>query len=303
MKVISSFQKEYKIVDRRYNKKYPVDVVPERVSMDYTASGLSRLWRWRAITDIGMMSANRVLSDDFYKLKDKNVDIEHYKITKAQNKARTKSLEADLRAELNIGYVKIQGVYAEIKEGNETIKTSEDSFFIYSLNPDFDLRDYLVKLGVKYSQDSILFSKANSETYDIVLTNKFTGDIGKTDFTLNGSRWGTLEYIKRNDQNEIVKELAEIYSNKKFRDKAEKSGTSKTLWFGVKDVENPDDVAEYLRQKASVSYTVLGVSDNTAEELKNELANNVYHKKLSMWGQESYLNTRFALSSRLKDNY
>lgn len=303
MKVISSFQKEYKIVDRRYNKKYPVDIVPERVSMDYTASGLSRLWRWRAITDIGMMSANRVLSDDFYKLKDKNVDIEPYKITKAQNKARTKSLEADLRAELNIGYVKIQGVYAEIKEGNETIKTSEDSFFIYSLNPDFDLRDYLVKLGVKYSQDSILFSKANSETYDIVLTNKFTGDIGKTDFTLNGSRWGTLEYIKRNDQNEIVKELAEIYSNKKFRDKAEKSGTSKTFWFGVKDVENPDDVAEYLRQKASVSYTVLGVSDNTAEELKNELANNVYHKKLSMWGQESYLNTRFALSSRLKDNY
>ena len=35
MKVISSFQKEYKIVDRRYNKQYPVDTIPERVSMEY----------------------------------------------------------------------------------------------------------------------------------------------------------------------------------------------------------------------------------------------------------------------------
>lgn len=32
-------------------------------------------------------------------------------------------------------------------------------------------------------------------------------------------------------------------------------------------------------------------------------SDNVYHKKLSMWGQESYLTTRFALSSILKDNY
>lgn len=303
MKVISSFQKEYKIVDRRYNKTYPVDTIPERVSMDYTASGLSRLWRWRAIADIGMISANRALSDDFYNLKDKSVDIEPYKLTRAENKARTKSLETDLRAEKSVGYVKIQGLYEEIKENNETIKTSEDSFFVYSLNPDFDLRDFLVKLGVKYSQDSILFSKANSDTYDLVLTNKFTGQIGITDFTLNGSRWGTLDFITRNEQNEIVKELATIYSNKKYRDKAEKNGTSKTFWFGVKDVENPDDVAEYLKQKASCRYEVKKVCDYTAEELKNKIANNVYHKKLSMWGQESYLTTRFALSSILKDNY
>lgn len=303
MKVISSFQKEYKIVDRRYNKQYPVDTIPERVSMEYTASGLSRLWRWRAISDIGMISANRALSDDFYNLKDKAVDIEPYRLSRAENKARTKSLEADLRAEKNIGYVKIQGLYEEIKENNETIKTSEDSFFVYSLNPDFDLRDFLVKLGVKYSQDSILFSKANSDTYDLVLTNKFTGKIGITDFTLNGSRWGTLDFITRNEQNEIVKELATIYSNKKFRDKSEKNGTSKTFWFGVKDVENPDDVAEYLKQKASCRYEVKKVCDYTAEEIKNEIANNIYHKKLSMWGQESYLTTRFALSSILKDNY
>lgn len=303
MQVISSFKQEYKIVDRRYNKKYPVDVVPERVSMDYTASGLSRLWRWRAIADIGMLSANRALSDEFYSLKNKSVDIEPYRLTRAENKARTKMLEADLRAEKNIGYVKIQGLYEEIKENNETIKTSEDSFFVYSLNPDFALRDFLVKLGVKYSQDSILFSKANSDNYDLVLTNKFTGQIGITDFTLNGSRWGTLEYITRNDQNEIVKELATIYSNKKYRDKAEKNGTSKTFWFGVKDVENPDDVADYLKQKASCRYEVKKVCDCTAEELKNKLDNNVYHKRLSMWGQESYLTKRFALSSRLKDNY
>lgn len=303
MKVISSFQKEYKIVDRRYNKTYPVDTIPERVSMDYTASGLSRLWRWRAIADIGMISANRALSDDFYNLKDKAVDIELYRLSRAENKARTKSLETDLRAEKSVGYVKIQGLYEEIKENNETIKTSEDSFFVYSLNLDFDLRDFLVKLGVKYSQDSILFSKANSDTYDLVLTNKFTGQIGITDFTLNGSRWGTLDFITRNDQNEIVKELATIYSNKKFRDKSEKNGTSKTFWFGVKDVENPEDVAEYLKQKASCRYEVKKVCDYTAEEIKNELDNNVYHKKLSMWGQESYLTTRFALSSRLKDNY
>lgn len=303
MKVISSFQKEYKIVDRRYNKTYPVDTIPERVSMDYTASGLSRLWRWRAIADIGMISANRALSDDFYNLKDKSVDIEPYRLSRAENKARTKSLETDLRAEKSVGYVKIQGLYEEIKENNETIKTSEDSFFVYSLNPDFDLRDFLVKLGVKYSQDSILFSKANSDTYDLVLTNKFTGHIGITDFTLNGSRWGTLDFITRNEQNEIVKELATIYSNKKFRDKSEKNGTSKTFWFGVKDVENPDDVAEYLKQKASCRYKVKKVCDYTAEEIKNNIANNIYNKKLSMWGQESYLTTRFALSSRLKDNY
>lgn len=303
MQVISSFKQEYKIVDRRYNKKYPVDIVPERVSMDYTASGLSRLWRWRAIADIGMVSANRALSDEFYSLKDKSVDIEPYRLTRAENKARTKMLEADLRAEKNIGYVKIQGLYEEIKENNETIKTSEDSFFVYSLNPDFDLRDYLVKLGVKYSQDSILFSKANSDTYDLVLTNKFTGQIGITDFVLNGSRWGTLEYITRNEQNEIVKELATIYSNKKYRDKSEKNGTSKTFWFGVKDVESPEAVAEYLKQKASCRYEVKKVCDYTAEELKNELDNNIYHKRLSMWGQESYLTKRFALSSRLKDNY
>lgn len=303
MQVISSFKQEYKIVDRRYNKKYPVDIVPERVSMDYTASGLSRLWRWRAIADIGMISANRALSDEFYSLKDKSVDIEPYRLTRAENKARTKMLEADLRAEKNIGYVKIQGLYEEIKENNETIKTSEDSFFVYSLNPDFDLRDYLVKLGVKYSQDSILFSKANSDNYDLVLTNKFTGQIGITDFTLNGSRWGTLEYITRNEQNEIVKELATIYSNKKYRDKSEKNGTSKTFWFGVKDVESPEAVAEYLKQKASCRYEVKKVCDYTAEELKNELDNNIYHKRLSMWGQESYLTKRFALSSRLKDNY
>lgn len=96
-------------------------------------------------------------------------DFNRYVVLKpADNKARTESLKNDLKKlnSLGVGFVKIAGVY----EGS-----SEASFFVFNYGDkinDVKLKKELIRLGKKYSQDSITFS-GDGETIDLICTTPF----------------------------------------------------------------------------------------------------------------------------------
>lgn len=122
-------------------------------------SSLSRVWRHNEEHDCAAFTA-------FRKAPDCGNGTPY---TKAENKARNKSLLAKLKS-LGYGVTKLQGTYPE---GGTVGK--EDSFFIVDLNDNGKLLQHAKKLGEEFEQDSILFipkgSIQNKATAYLVGTN------------------------------------------------------------------------------------------------------------------------------------
>ncbi|MCD8212926.1 MAG: hypothetical protein LUC34_02545 [Campylobacter sp.] len=288
MKVLKSFT----IEDRVYNKSKDCNI-PTYIAMEYTAAGLSRLWQWRSQTAIGTISANRKYKDSYY-TSDTINNPKDFELTKQENKERTKELEADLRKNKSIGYLKIQGYFPEKDKTGEKVFNLEDSFFVYSLNPSLDLKSYLIKLGVRYSQDSIAYSEAGSDTVTFYVTNNFGNNtIGSIDGVIKGTRWDTLEYITKDKEGQLIKELTDYYS--KFK--------GHPFWFGFKDIENPEDQDEYYKEQRKNTINIHSIEDVTANEIMDRLYANRRVISSSLNKGLVYLDTKFALSDILKDNY
>ncbi len=98
-----------------------------------------------------------------------------------ENNIRTEKLRQDIRA-CKYSYIPIYGGYREEGSNKASI---EKSFIVFPFNRvDKTLADYntfldnMVRLGIKYNQDSILVKKPNSSPqYFNCRTLKFTGDI------------------------------------------------------------------------------------------------------------------------------
>ena len=148
-----------------------------------------------------------------------------YKVSKAKNKARHKSLELELRALCNKvkgGYKGIKGRY---KEGGTGEFADEQSFIVWC-SPEYQdqFKQTLLHLGTKYEQDAITyqpyeesFSMLNTSPDDISANGKVS--IGHPIINFKGKSFGKLEYTDPTDIQEtktgekvIIKYVAEFMS-------------------------------------------------------------------------------------------
>lgn len=139
-------------------------------------SSLSRLWKHNENHDCAAMTAFR---------KARNCgDGEEY--TKAENKARNKSLLSKLKSK-GYGVTSLKGVYPE---GGNTEK--EESFFIVDLQDRGSLLNDVKKLGNEFEQDSVLFIPKGS------IENKANAFlIGTNHCSNNWLGYGKTEYFKK----------------------------------------------------------------------------------------------------------
>jgi len=79
-----------------------------------------------------------------------------------QNKIRNKELESAIRSN-GFGYIPVAGHYIENKGSPEERHVIEDSYIVISHKDDSDkLKKFLIKMGVKFNQDSILYKPVSS---------------------------------------------------------------------------------------------------------------------------------------------
>lgn len=131
-------------------------------------SSLSRVWKHSQEHDTGTISAFRYAKDcgegEVYNLE--------------LNKKNSTELKQKLLS-LGYGVTLVKGTYIEnFKTGNEK-EVQEDSYLVVDLKDTGNLKDDLIKLGKKYEQDSITFSKPNGEYYLISSNNCPGGYPGK----------------------------------------------------------------------------------------------------------------------------
>jgi len=117
-------------------------------------SSLSRIYRHYTEHDSGTISAFRYAPDCG--------DGKPY--TKKQNGDRNAILKALL---LKSGYsvTPIDGSYIENYQSDNEIEVDEESFFVLDIKDFGNLKETLIKLGTKFDQDSITFSKKSGEYY------------------------------------------------------------------------------------------------------------------------------------------
>lgn len=119
-------------------------------------SGLSRLWRKYKESDSGTISACRGEYD------------------KAENANRTAQLKSILVAK-GFSVTAIDGVFIENMGTAMEKKVKEKSFIVFDRNNTGKLRDFLVKLGEKFDQDSVTFSDVSEGGYYLIGTTKREG--------------------------------------------------------------------------------------------------------------------------------
>lgn len=129
------------------------------------ASGLSRLLEWNQKFDAGVISASRKYNNCGYKIDNmgnetdvpcptdelgRPVKEQPQKLSKDEIKKATKALATELRA---MGYciTRVKGKYPE--GGKEVV---EDSIFVVDCKNKGTLKRDLIKMGIKYKQDSVL---------------------------------------------------------------------------------------------------------------------------------------------------
>jgi hypothetical protein len=79
-----------------------------------------------------------------------------------QNSSRNKELQSAIRSN-GFGFIPVAGHYIENKGSSDERDVIEDSFIVISNKDDSDkLKKFLIKMGVKYNQDSILYKPAES---------------------------------------------------------------------------------------------------------------------------------------------
>lgn len=140
-----------------------------------TESSLSRLWRHNDMHDCGAITAFRKYHNCGYN-SDGSVatggsdQSEPQQLSRKDNQKRNLALAADLKS-LGYGLTKIIGEYPE---GGASVK--EISYFVVDINDTGNLESDLIKLGEKYSQDSILFAPQGSvqgmATPELIGTNR-----------------------------------------------------------------------------------------------------------------------------------
>jgi len=124
-------------------------------------SSLSRIWSQVTQHDSGTISACRIADGCRGK---------GNRLSKRDNKKRTAGLHSQLLS-LGYGVTPIRGVYIENYGTPDAEKVREDSFIVVDLKDKGTLKKDLVKLGTKWNQDSITFSKVNGDYY-LISTNR-----------------------------------------------------------------------------------------------------------------------------------
>lgn len=123
-------------------------------------------------TDTGTISAFRKYDDRIYErcsqykieeMKDnKDLELDKYTLSLIQNKNRDKGLRAEFKKTRDvIGYIKIDRMHQET--GSDKPK-EEMSCFVFAIDPDFDLKKFLLEMGNLFNQDSITYAKAGKRT-------------------------------------------------------------------------------------------------------------------------------------------
>lgn len=108
---------------------------------------LSRLWDHTQNRTIGIVSACRG---------------EH---TEAENKNRTRKLEMDIRS-AGFGFVKLTGYYVENLGKEDEVHVKEYPFLIIAEDSDkAKLKKFIVAVGKKYTQDSVLYKEASKDAH------------------------------------------------------------------------------------------------------------------------------------------
>jgi hypothetical protein len=113
---------------------------------------LSRIWQHTKESNIGMITAYRGEFDV------------------RTNDSRNQKLAAELRSN-GFGYIQVTGFYIENLGQEDEKPVTEKTFFVTSYANDNDkLKNFLVKMGAKYNQDSIFYKAADSEQATLIGT-------------------------------------------------------------------------------------------------------------------------------------
>lgn len=104
-----------------------------------------------------------------------------------ENPKRNKKLQSDISS-AGFGYFPMKGVYVEDFGGENPKKVREDSFFIISDKPE-RLKDFLIKMGKKYEQDSVLFMDNSVEDKVAVLIGTSAGSWPGLGVVHNLGKW------------------------------------------------------------------------------------------------------------------
>lgn len=156
-------------------------------------SSLSRLLSHRNNYDSGCISAFR---SEFYK----KLPDGRYKTKTQENRKRNAALRQELR-ELGYSITKVNGFW---QENEVDFPTIEESIFVVDINHNGTLKDDLVRLGKKYSQETILYKPAGKQPFLIKTKGKR--------FSLSSNNAHKTEFGKRSGQGWSE------YKNSKFAD-------------------------------------------------------------------------------------
>jgi hypothetical protein len=115
-------------------------------------SNLSRIYQHTKESNIGIITAYR---GEF--------DIK-------QNEERNKKLKSAIHS-MGFGYIPVTGYYVENKGLPDERKVHEKSFILISHKDDGGrLRSFLIKMGIKFNQDSVFYKDQTSENGTIIGT-------------------------------------------------------------------------------------------------------------------------------------
>lgn len=152
-------------------------------------ASMHRVHKWRVHSQSGTISAFRKYKDHLFKdysiaevifmERTRNQILENYRISKNENLKRDKQLRAILKKLRDkLGYIKVDGMY---KESGSFEMKKEISYFVYTLDPSFDLKSFLLDLGRQFNQDSIAYAQKNGD-YNLYCSTAQGYILGEDDF-------------------------------------------------------------------------------------------------------------------------
>lgn len=108
-------------------------------------SSLSRIWQHSHESNMGIITAHRGEFDE------------------KQNEKRNRELISAIRAN-GFGFIPVTGFYVENPGQDDEQKVRENSFVVISSPDDSGkLRTFLIKMGIKFNQDSVFYKDASKE--------------------------------------------------------------------------------------------------------------------------------------------
>lgn len=115
-------------------------------------SSLSRIWQHSKDSNMGMITAYR---GEF--------DVK-------ENEKRNRELTGLIRSE-GFGFIPVTGFYIENPGQEDEQRVQEKSFVVISSpNDNGRLRNFLIRMGIKYNQDSVLYKDASDEKAKLIGT-------------------------------------------------------------------------------------------------------------------------------------